>query len=247
MQTEIGNLEDERDQILEMDEIEQEIIDLLEKIGLDDSFEKINELAGYQAKPQWLKDKERREREHSLRNKLYNKYDGSQLYEGSLRSSRSAAGHYENQSMLSSLEKKKRRVENNKTKAEDLVEKCNEIMQEFTVFDDAEVAKQEREGNRQIEAIERVMDEIATSYDIKDKIELSDIERIQRDNRENDDENLKAKFDLDYIAGVNRDWLLKTRKRASKSVLSHLTKTDHLKFRRMLERSFQIEEGQGLN
>ena len=76
------------------------------------------------------------------------------------------------------------------------------------------------------------MDEIAMQYDPADKVELSDIQRIQRDNKANDDENLEIKFDLEYMSGISLDWLLKSRKRTNKSALSHLTKTDHLKFRR---------------
>ena len=79
-------------------------------------------------------------------------------------------------------------------------------------------------------------------YDPDDEILLADIERIQNANKANNDENFQAKFDVDYMAGVNKDWLIKSRKKTQKSVLSAHTKHDHLRFVRQLEKYFDLDE-----
>ena len=60
------------------------------------------------------------------------------------------------------------------------------MMQEYTTVDDAQMAAQEKNSKSQIAVIDRLMDDIALMYDMKDKISLDDIERIQADNKAND-------------------------------------------------------------
>ena len=52
------------------------------------------------------------------------------------------------------------------------------MMQEYTTVDDAQMAAQEKNSKSQIAVIDRLMDDIALMYDMKDKISLDDIERI---------------------------------------------------------------------
>ena len=84
------------------------------------------------------------------------------------------------------------------------------------------------------------MDEISVQYDPTDLIYLKDIERILNDNKANDSENFVPKFDLNYMKGANAGWLVKSHKRSQKSLMSTLTKHDHMRFVKRMERVFNI-------
>ena len=89
------------------------------------------------------------------------------------------------------------------------------------------------------------MDEIALQYDWRSKISLGDIERVENENKANDSVNLQVKFDLDYIANIKKDWLIKSRKN-QKGFLSNFTKQDHNRFVKQIEKSFQRADGTSL-
>ena len=89
------------------------------------------------------------------------------------------------------------------------------------------------------------MDEISIQYDPNDIIYLRDIERILNENRANDSENFVPKFDLNYLNGKNAAWIMRSHKRSQKNIGSTLTKHDHMRFIKRIDRVFNIDDSTG--
>ena len=86
------------------------------------------------------------------------------------------------------------------------------------------------------------MDEISIQYDPTDIIYLKDIERILNDNKVNDAQNFVTKFDLNFMNGKNAAWIVRSHKRTQKQLMSTMTKHEHLRFIRRIDRDFNINE-----
>ena len=71
-------------------------------------------------------------------------------------------------------------------------------------------------------------------------MDLKDIERIKNDNNANDSMNLQPKLHLNYMGSVNRDWLVKTRKKTSKDIVHSQTKQDHIRFVKQIDKSLEL-------
>ena len=81
-------------------------------------------------------------------------------------------------------------------------------------------------------------------YDHRDEIRLEDMERIIDNGRSNDAENFKPKFDLNMLqGGSSLEWIIKSRKKTLKSVLSNFTKLDHMRFNKQIIKSFTRKDG----
>ena len=128
---------------------------------------------------------------------------------------------------------------------DDLVESCNQLMQNPVVVDEHAISTQAKVNTAKIIAIDRLQDEITMQHDDRDEIRLEDIERIINNSRANDEQNLKPNFDLNLLggSGASLEWVKKSRKKTLKSVLSHYSKVDHMKFKRQITRSFTRKDG----
>lgn len=99
-------------------------------------------------------------------------------------------------------------------------------------------------NNAKIHAIERLMEEITMQYDYRDQIRLADMERIIGNGESNDAENFKPKFDLTLLqGGASLEWIIKSRKKTLKTVLSNFTKIDHMRFNKQVKKSFTRKDG----
>ena len=89
-----------------------------------------------------------------------------------------------------------------------------------------------------MEAIDRVMDHISLMHEAKDSIFMEEAERYMDANKKHNDNNLQANLSMDYMMGMSKEWLSKSRKKTQKAFLSNFTKHDHMRFHRQLEKSF---------
>ena len=89
-----------------------------------------------------------------------------------------------------------------------------------------------------MEAIDRVMDHISLMHEAKDEMSMEEAERYMDANKKHNDNNLQANLSMDYMMGMSKEWLSKSRKKTQKAFLSNFTKHDHMRFHRQLEKSF---------
>lgn len=97
--------------------------------------------------------------------------------------------------------------------------------------------------SKKLEAIERLQDEIHFQFDTTTQWDLKDIERIERNNKANDSENLQPDLKLNYLASVKRDWLIKSRKKAQKEFVKNWSLADRMRLDNMIDKSLVVQTG----
>ena len=110
----------------------------------------------------------------------------------------------------------KKPFEKNRNSIEDLVEKCSQIMVECETLspNDSKIETIEKDMKHKVNAIERVMYEIDMQYSPDDDlILLNDVERFNRLDRANNEENLQISLDNPMIANFSVESLQRQRKK----------------------------------